>query len=135
MKSQAVTLIALLLVAILGACGETESAVSSDVRVTLEPAPPGETYLVAIVTAADGQPLTGAAVALEGNMNHAGMVPVFSESVHDEADGALDGRYRVPFEFTMLGDWIVTVTVTQPEGVEAKTNIDLTVSDSGVTVK
>ncbi|MEZ4583553.1 MAG: hypothetical protein R3A10_18280 [Caldilineaceae bacterium] len=42
---------------------------------------------------------------------------------------------NVPFEFTMLGDWIMSVTVTKADGSEAKTDIDLNVADAGVTVK
>ncbi|MCB0071681.1 MAG: FixH family protein [Caldilineaceae bacterium] len=139
MKRRPATWIALLLVVIpamlVAACSNTQPAASSDVRVTLEPAPAGEAYLIAVVADVDGNPITDATVALEGNMNHAGMVPVLSEPVRDDADGTADGRYRVPFEFTMLGDWIMSVTVTKADGSEAKTDIDLNVADAGVTVK
>lgn len=135
MRRIVATLVALLFVAMTAACGSTPAAESHDLTVTLEAAPPGEAYLVAVVTDADGNPVTDATVALEGNMNHAGMVPVFSEPVRDDADGATDGRYRVPFEFTMLGDWIISVTVARADGDEATTDIELNVADSGVTIE
>ena len=135
MKRQAAIWIALLVALLSAGCGGTPPAATHDVQVTLEPAPAGEAYLIAVVNDADGAPITDATVALEGNMNHAGMVPVLSEPVRDDADGTADGRYRVPFEFTMLGDWIMSVTVTKADGSEAKTDIDLNVADAGVTVK
>ena len=135
MKRQAAIWIALLVALLSAGCGGTPPAATQDVQVTLEPAPAGEAYLIAVVNDADGAPITDATVALEGNMNHAGMVPVLGEPVRDDADGTADGRYRVPFEFTMLGDWIMSVTVTKADGSEAKTDIDLNVADAGVTVK
>ena len=77
------------------------------------------TYLVVELTGTDGAPITDATVALEGDMNHAGMVPVISDPVQDDADGSADGRYHVPFSFSMLGDWILTVNVTLADGTTA----------------
>jgi hypothetical protein len=47
---------------------------------------------------------------LEGNMSHAGMVPVFSEAKEIEP-----GRYLTTLELSMAGDWHVLVTVTLPD--------------------
>lgn len=58
-----------------------------------------------------GNPIEGASVAIRGDMNHAGMVPVESR-----ADFQGDGIYTADFEWTMAGDWIVTVTATLPDG-------------------
>jgi copper(I)-binding protein len=44
-------------------------------------------------------------------MKHAGMVPVFAE-----AEGAADGVFRVLFEWTMGGAWIVEARLTLPNG-------------------
>ena len=59
----------------------------------------------------DGNPVNDATLSIEGNMNHAGMVPV----LRDADDGA-EGVYEVPFEWTMGGDWFVVVNVTLPNG-------------------
>ena len=67
-------------------------------------------------------------------MTHAGMVPVLTESVWDGADGAEDGSYHVPFQFTMLGDWIITVKIERREGDPLKEDVDLLVTSEGVTV-
>jgi copper(I)-binding protein len=105
-------------------------------QISLLPAPEGRLgeYLIAQVTSPMGQPITDAQVALVGNMNHAGMVPVEAAAVTDDADGAADGRYRLPFAFTMLGDWIITVTVTLADGTTVEQEIPATVSEAGATI-
>jgi hypothetical protein len=93
---------------------KTETPVVDDVSVELvvEPDPPtaGETTLIVTVKEQDGTPIDGATVAVHGDMDHEGMVPVDGES----AKGT-DGNYRVPFEWTMGGGWILDVTVTLPD--------------------
>ena len=39
------------------------------------------------------------------------------------------GVYRVPFQWTMSGDWIVTVAVILPNGETHKKTFDFTVDD------
>ena len=60
------------------------------------------------------------------------MAPVLTGAVADSADGVADGRYRVPFSFTMLGDWIITVTADLPDGSSVQQDFGLTAADSGV---
>lgn len=110
---------------------------ASDLQIAIQPAPEGARgqYLTVSLADAAGAPITDAEIALEGNMNHAGMVPVQSETVADDADGAADGSYRVPFAFTMLGDWIITVQVTRPDAGSLSHNIELTVTGDGVQAK
>jgi hypothetical protein len=100
-------LVALVAVVLLAACGGARDELG-DLNVTLDTGAPGEQVLV---------------------------VPVFSGPVRDDADGTADGVYRLPFEFTMLGDWIIGVTITQADGTDAKTHIDVNVAESGVTIK
>ena len=50
-------------------------------------------------------------IDVRGDMSHAGMTPV----IISEAKGK-NGTYAVPFEWTMAGDWIVTITATLPDG-------------------
>jgi copper(I)-binding protein len=110
---------------------QTPTADNSDLHIALQPMPAEET-LVVILTDAAGTPVTGATIALEGNMNHAGMIPVLAEPVADDADGSADGRYHLPFTFTMLGDWIVTVTVTQADGSSFRRDLDVQASEEGI---
>ncbi|MEL6525434.1 MAG: copper chaperone PCu(A)C, partial [Chloroflexota bacterium] len=82
----------------------------------------GETALLVTVTDTDGNPIDDATVTVRGDMTHAGMTPVLPESVSESTDGV----YTVPFEFTMGGDWIITVDVELPNGeiATATVNID-----------
>jgi hypothetical protein len=131
-------LMAILLLPAVAACGAGgEQATADDIQITLTASPPGETtsYLVVHLTGPDDQPVTDATVTVEGNMNHAGMVPVLADPVRDDADGTVDGSYRIPFQFTMLGDWIITVSVERPDGSEVEQNIEVTVGDQGVNIR
>jgi copper(I)-binding protein len=93
---------------------------------------PLEETLVVVLTDSSGAPITDATVALEGNMNHAGMIPVLADPIADDADGSADGRYHLPFTFTMLGDWIITVTVTQADGSSFSRNLEVRASEDGI---
>lgn len=104
---------------------------SSDVQIALQPMPAEET-LVVVLTGADGAPVTDATVAVEGNMNHAGMIPVLADPIADDADGAADGRYALPFTFTMFGDWIITVTVERADGSSFSRDLDVRASADGI---
>ena len=83
----------------------------------------GESQLTVTVTGADGKAIDDAQVEVEGDMAHAGMVPV-----NGTAGEGLDGRYQVPFRWTMGGDWVVTVKVSLPGGGSATKQFPLTVS-------
>jgi hypothetical protein len=109
---------------------------SAAIQVTLLPAPEGPSgeYLTVQLADAEGAPITDAMVSLEGNMNHAGMVPVITEGVADDADGASDGVYQVPFAFTMNGDWIITVIAELADGSTERQDVNLTVTEENVEV-
>ncbi|MCC6455709.1 MAG: copper chaperone PCu(A)C [Caldilineaceae bacterium] len=111
--------------------GSSSEGDNSGLQIALQPMLPEET-LVVILTDAGGAPVTDATVALEGNMNHAGMVPVLADAVADDADGSADGHYHLPFTFTMLGDWIITVNVTQADGSSFSRNLDVRASEQGI---
>lgn len=70
-----------------------------------------------------GEPLSGAAVRIVGDMTHAGMQPVLRDALETSA-----GEYRADdFTFTMAGDWIITATVTTSDGRRANTELFLNV--------
>ena len=80
----------------------------------ISPTPPGVGPARLLITLRDssGGLIEGARIEVEGNMSHAGMVPVL-----DTAQAQEPGRYAVPdFRFTMAGDWILTVRATLPDG-------------------
>ncbi|NWF67974.1 MAG: FixH family protein [Chloroflexi bacterium] len=107
----------LLFVLVMAACRQPEATPTPSVNLTLdiayEPAPPvvGAVTLVVTVLDAAGTAVDGATVAVRGDMAHAGMT-----SMDGQTDESENGVYRIPFEWTMGGDWILTVTVTLPDG-------------------
>lgn len=56
------------------------------------------------LTEPDGSPIKGAKVTAEGNMSHAGMVPIYF--TFEETS---PGRYLAKTRLTMAGDWILSV--------------------------
>lgn len=51
------------------------------------------------------------AIELRGDMDHAGMAPVFAESSE-----AINGVFTLPFEWTMAGTWILEANLTLDSG-------------------
>jgi len=106
-----------ILMTLLSACGRIQQnqsqSIDATLEMTLEPAQPavGPAHLIFTLTDAQGQPINDATLAIEGNMTHAGMVPVVTQ-----AESGLAGRYSAPFEWTMGGDWVVTVETTLADG-------------------
>jgi len=113
--------------------GRTDSSApdNTDVQIALQPAAQAGTMTV-ILTNSSGAAITDAKVALEGNMDHPGMMPVDADAVTDNADGKADGRYTLPFKMEMLGDWIITVSVTQADGSTFKRDLPIQVSEQGI---
>ena len=96
-----------------------------DLRVVYEvsPQPPrvGPVTITVRIMPVTGKPVTGARVSLEGNMTHAGMVPVFAEAREIEP-----GRYVSTMELTMAGDWHVTIHVTLSNGRKLEHRFEIT---------
>lgn len=127
-------LVVLLLITAIGGCRQqpTTSNPAADFNITLavEPDPlvVGDAMLVVTVTDLSGVPVNDAKVAVRGDMNHAGMMPVFGE-----IEGGTNGQYRVPFEWTMAGDWIVEVTMTLANGEKVVKAFEASVSNTRET--
>jgi hypothetical protein len=110
--------------AVVGCAQQSQSAAVADVQIELSvtPAPPavGDSTLIVTLTDASGAPINGATVAVEGNMDHAGMEPSTGQTSEDT-----EGIYRVPFRWTMGGGWTVTVTATLPNGGVATATFEM----------
>jgi len=113
--------LALALPLLLTACrgGPDTGDPSLVLEVAISPTPPtvGPARLIINLRDTAGVPLEGAEIRVEGNMSHAGMVPVLA-TAQEEAPGL----YAVSdFRFTMAGDWILTTRATLPDGRWAQT--------------
>jgi hypothetical protein len=107
---------AFLLVAVLAGCrGEPDTGDPGlALSVAISPTPPavGTARLIISLQDSSGAPVEGAVIQVEGNMSHAGMVPVV-----DTAAAEGPGRYGISdFQFTMAGDWVLDLHATLPDG-------------------
>jgi hypothetical protein len=96
-----------------------------EIELIVVPSPPavGHSHLELKLTDPEGQPVQGSTISVRGDMTHPGMTPVLAEAT--ELGG---GRYTAAFEWTMAGDWIVTIEVELPDGVIFERTFDLSVS-------
>ena len=125
------------LLAGLAACGP--GATPTPVVIPIEPTVPpwtmqvqsdpypqvtGPAALIVTVTTGGEQtsPVAGLTVSARGSMTHAGMAPVVAEGVEGDP-----GVYRIPWEWTMAGDWFVDVTLRSPEGAEVTQTVNVQV--------
>jgi hypothetical protein len=92
------------------------------VDVTIEPSPPqvGPAMVTVDLHDSSDQPITGAAIELEGNMNHAGMVPSLANATE-----TAPGQYQASLDLTMAGDWFVLVRADLPDGRSMEHRVDL----------
>ena len=116
----------LLIIVIFGlfsACGGRNSAQTSnsnyDISVEAGSTAVGQTDLMVTVKDQNGAAINDANVSIKGDMSHAGMQPVLGES-----SSANDGVYTIPYEWTMAGDWFITVDVTFADGSTATERFD-----------
>lgn len=105
-----------LLILLLPACSRreaTDQAPELILEMEVIPSPPtvGASLLMITIKNPDGEPIKGFKLDARGDMSHAGMTPVIVQQVAGEA-----GIFTVPFEWTMAGDWIVTLSATLPDG-------------------
>lgn len=122
------TIILLLLLVLLAGCARTgDQPDDSGVTITLEtlpdPAVAGEATLIVTLAGADGIPIEEASLNVKGDMSHAGMAPVLAA-----ASSGPGGVYELPFQWTMPGDWIVTVEATLPGGSTVTERFELSVA-------
>jgi len=95
------------------------SLVVTDEKISPEPAHVGPINISFRLTDS-GKPVTGAQIALEGDMSHAGMAPVFAA-----AREASPGQYQGQLEFEMGGDWVVLMHITLPNGRTIEKQMDV----------
>ena len=110
---------------LLAGCRQSAQTATAEIGIELraESLTVGETMLHITFTDASGQPVSAQNIEVRGDMTHAGMQPVLAESSEGE-----NGVYEIPFEWTMSGDWIVTVKATMADGAVAEERFDLSVT-------
>ena len=110
----ALVLLAAVGVALVG-CRPKPQQTDPDVQVAIRfnPSPPavGSSTLDVTLTDASGRPLRITDLAVEGDMNHSGMKPVFAR-LKETAPGHYTGR----LDFTMGGDWLLLFSGDKADG-------------------
>jgi nitrogen fixation protein FixH len=125
MKWVSIRIGSLILLLVLAACGSQGKPTTSSVDLHLaltaesEKQAVGETTLIVTLSTAKGEPVDGANVKIHGDMDHEGMA-----SIDRESSESSNGEYRVPFEWTMGGGWVVNVTARLPDGSEVSKKFD-----------
>jgi hypothetical protein len=113
-----------IIILLTGCSGEKSSERLEGVKVdfSIAPNPPsvGPAKATVRLTDRDGKALPGAALKLEGNMNHAGMKPVFADAKEMQP-----GVYEGTLELTMGGDWFVLITGKLADGRSLKEKVDV----------
>ncbi|MGB6474713.1 MAG: FixH family protein [Candidatus Sulfotelmatobacter sp.] len=99
---------------------EPSAFVAVDYEISPHPAQVGPAVVTLKLADATGKPVTGAHIAVEADMSHAGMSPIFAEAKEAEA-----GRYQTSLEFPMAGDWVILLHVTLPGGKKLERQIDI----------
>lgn len=108
----------------LAGCRPEAAAAKSEAEATVEfdPSPPviGTVGLKIQLRDAAGEPVSLGELEVEGNMNHAGMKPVFTTLKESEP-----GSYAGTIEFTMGGDWFLLLTGQRPGGGLLEMKVDV----------
>lgn len=99
---------------------EPSPVVAIEHEISPEPARVGPATVALRLSDATGKPITGARIAIEADMSHAGMSPLFAEAKETER-----GRYQAHLEFQMAGDWVILLHVTLPDGKKLERQIDV----------
>ncbi len=127
MKSNLLQLVLSLLVILLLAAACRQQGPSADniaLDISVSDQLVGETTLLVKVTDSEGNPIENPGVlSIRGDMNHAGMVPVFAESSE-----SVKGVFTLPFEWTMGGSWILEASLTLDNGEVYRQSFDYEIS-------
>jgi hypothetical protein len=99
---------------------ESPDLVTIEHEISPEPARVGVATITFKLADAGGKPITGARMAVEADMSHAGMSPIFAETKEEEP-----GRYQTHLKFQMAGDWIILLHVTLPGGKKLERQIEV----------
>jgi hypothetical protein len=106
---------------------ESSAFVAIHQEISPEPARVGPAMVTLRFADGAAKPITGAHIAIEADMSHPGMSPLFAEAKETEP-----GRYQAHLDFQMAGDWIILLHVTLPGGKKLERQIDVSGVRPGV---
>jgi len=97
-----------------------QQAITVDHEIRPLPAHAGRAILTLRLTGGARGAVTGAHIAIEADMTHAGMAPAFGEAKEIEP-----GHYQSPLVFQMAGDWVILLHITLADGKKLERQFDV----------
>jgi hypothetical protein len=104
-------------------CSRSDGSLPSikiDHNIAPLPVRAGATTIFLRVADGAAKPVTGAHIAVEADMTHPGMAPVFGEAKEIEP-----GRYQTTLTFQMAGDWVILLHITLSNGQKVERQFDV----------
>lgn len=99
---------------------EPPDLVTIEHEISPAPARVGVATITFKLADANSRPITGARIAVEADMSHAGMSPAFAQAQEEQP-----GRYEAHLNFKMAGDWVILLHVTLPGGKKLERQIEV----------
>jgi len=91
-----------------------------DFQIEPQPVRVGPVVISIALTDADNHPVTGAQIAVEADMSHAGMSPVLAQ-----ANEVQPAHYETHLPLGMAGDWVIVLHGTLPNGEKIEQQFDV----------
>lgn len=98
----------------------TSSGVMVEFQIKPKPVRVGSVVVYLTLTDAGNHPVNGARIAVEADMSHAGMSPVFAQ-----ANEVQPARYESHLFLAMAGDWVILLHGTLPNGEKLERQFDV----------
>jgi hypothetical protein len=98
----------------------TSDGVTVEFQIKPKPARVGPVVVCFTLTDAGNHPVTGVRIAVEADMTHAGMSPVFAQ-----ADEVQPVHYESHLSLGMAGDWVILLHGTLPNGEKLERQFDV----------
>jgi hypothetical protein len=111
---------ALLLLVGCRAATDSPDQITIESSVTPQPAHVGLVTIDFKLKDGEQRPITGAHAAVEANMTHPGMTPVFAD-----AKEIAPGTYSCRIDLSMAGDWIILVHLALSDGKKVERTFEI----------
>ena len=99
---------------------DTAKDISVQQKISPLPMRVGEATIAIQLADASARPVTHAKIAVEGDMSHPGMGPVFGTAAETSP-----GTYIAHLDFNMGGDWVVLSHIVLTDGRKLEKRIDV----------
>jgi hypothetical protein len=88
--------------------------------ITPQPVRTGVAIVSIQLANSSAKPVTHATIALEGDMDHPGMSPIFGTAIE-----TAPGTYTAHLDFNMRGDWVLVSHIALADGRKLEHQIDV----------